>query len=149
MSSKNDPSIGQQYKLARHNKNLVRRFYREAWDQDRLAVISELFAFKHITHSTAPTFAGALARAEDMKQLLKTFRRAIPDMRVSIEDILADRDRVAVRYVIEGTHQGELFGLAPSQTTITLNGMAIHQLSHEKIVESWLNQPILPALVPA
>jgi predicted ester cyclase len=62
---------------------------------------------------------------------------AIPDNRTEIDDIFGDGDKVAVRYTSRGTHTGELFGVAPTNRTLTTSGMEMYRLSSGRIVECW------------
>ena len=65
------------------------------------------------------------------------FRSAFPDLRVTTEDVLEEGDRVALRWKAEGTHRGDLMGLAPTGKRVTLTGIEILRVSGGKIVERW------------
>ena len=77
---------------------------------------------------------------------------AIPDNRTEIDDIIGDGDTVAVRYTCRGTHNGELFGVAPTNRTLTTSGIEMYRLSGGRIVECWgqydMSQLFTPASSP-
>jgi predicted ester cyclase len=64
-------------------------------------------------------------------------RQAFPDGGVTIEEVIAEEDKVAVRFTYRGTHQGELMGIAPTGTQVTVSGMDINRIVEGKIAERW------------
>jgi len=62
---------------------------------------------------------------------------AFPDVRLTIEDMVAEGDKVAVRWAWSGTHRGEYMGIAPTGKEVTYTGITIHRITGGKIVESW------------
>lgn len=65
------------------------------------------------------------------------FRRGMPDLRVVIEDMIADGDKVAVRYTLEGTHAGELFGVPPTGLRLSIESITVERVSEGRIREHW------------
>jgi steroid delta-isomerase-like uncharacterized protein len=65
------------------------------------------------------------------------FRSGMPDLRVVVEDMIAEGDKVAVRYTLEGTHEGELFGVPPTGQRLSIKSMTVEQVSDGKIREHW------------
>jgi len=61
----------------------------------------------------------------------------MPDLRVVVEDMIAEGDKVAVRYTLEGTHEGELFGVPPTGQRLSIKSISIEQVSDGKIREHW------------
>ena len=78
-----------------------------------------------------------LVGREGHKQLIAAFRAAFPDLRVAVEDLLEEGDRVALRWRAEGTHRGELMGIAPTGRRVTLTGIEILRIAGGKIAEYW------------
>src|SRR5215210_3950857 len=77
---------------------------------------------------------------EDVKRFIGEFRQAFPDFHSTIEDQIAEGDKVVTRWRASGTHQGEFRGVAPTGNRITVNGIGIFRFSEEgKVVESWDN----------
>ncbi len=77
------------------------------------------------------------------KQLVTLYRTAFPDFRVPIEDLVAEGDRVVVRWTARGTHQGELMGNAPSGNRMAVTGILIDRVSGGKIEEEWVDYDTL------
>ena len=116
------------------NKQIVRRFSDELWGQGHLAVADDVLAMDLKEHNPLP---GQGAGREGHKQVVALFRSAFPDLRVTTEDVLEEGDRVALRWKAEGTHRGDLMGLAPTGKRVTLTGIEILRVSGGKIVERW------------
>jgi predicted ester cyclase len=99
-----------------------------------LSALDELAAPGYVNHS-AP--AGVPANREGLKQLTAMFRRAFPDGRMTIEDMVAEGDRVATRKTFRGTHRGELMGIPPTGREVAIGLIDIVRLGGGKVVESW------------
>src|ERR1700751_165680 len=117
------------------NKVLVRRFYEEGFNQRHLALVDELCTPDHLFHNTPTTLHGR----EEFKQLLSLYLTAFPDARFTVEDELAEGDRVASRYTFRGTHQGELMGISPTGKQVTVTGIIVNRIAGGKVEEGWLN----------
>ena len=65
------------------------------------------------------------------------FRSGMPDLRVVIEDMIAEGDKVATRYTLEGTHEGELFGVPPTGQRLSIKSISVERVSDGKIQEHW------------
>jgi steroid delta-isomerase-like uncharacterized protein len=77
---------------------------------------------------------------EDVKRFMSEFRQAFPDFHSTIEDQIAEGDKVVTRWTMRGTHQGEFRGIAPTGKQITVTGIGIFRFSDEgKVIESWDN----------
>ena len=67
------------------------------------------------------------------------FRSAFPDLNVTVEDLVAEGNKVAARWSWGGTHRGELMGIPPTSKQVAASGTSIHRIAEGKIVESWFN----------
>ena len=117
------------------NKTLVRRFYEDAFNQRNLALVDQLCSAAHVFHNPPTTLHGR----EEFKQLLSVYLTAFPDARFTVEDEIAEGERVASRYTFRGTHQGELMGIPPTGKPVTVTGMIINRIVNGKSEEGWLN----------
>src|SRR6266487_54290 len=97
------------------NKALVRRFYEEVFNQRNLALVDHLFSTTHVFHNPPTTLHGT----EEFKQLLSVYITAFPDARFTVEDEIAEGERVASRYTFHGTHQGDLTLSPPAALPMT------------------------------
>ena len=116
------------------NKEIVRRFSDELWGQGNLAAADQILSVDLIEHNPLP---GQPPGREGHKQVVALFRSAFPDLHVVTEDLVEEGDRVALRWKAEGTHRGDLMGLAPTGKRVTLTGIEILRINGGKIVERW------------
>lgn len=115
------------------NKVLVRRFFEELWNQGNLVVADELLAPEHLHHFPGEDIHGP----DGVKQLISGLRSALHDFHMSTDDVIAEADRVVMRFTIRGTHQGEGMGLPPTGKRVVYTGIDIFRISGGKIVERW------------
>ena len=119
---------------AEESKAIMRRFW-DVWEQGNVDLLDELLAPEYINHTLA---APDLPPGPDgVKEVVSMFRSAMPDLRVVIEDMIAEGDKVVTRYALEGTHRGELFGVLPTGKHLSIKSMTVERLSEGKIVEHW------------
>ena len=117
------------------NKASFRRYLEQAWNQSNLEVVDETFD-RYVSHQ--PDGSVLERGPEDVKRFIKEFRSAFPDLHLIIEEQLAEGDKVVSHGTIQGTHQGEFRGMAPTGKEREIKGMAIFRFSSEgKVVESW------------
>jgi steroid delta-isomerase-like uncharacterized protein len=121
--------------LTEDNKALVRRLYEEVFNHRMLALVDELCTTNHVFHNPPTTPQGR----EEFKQLLSLYITAFPDARFTVEDQIAEGDRVASRYTFRGTHHGELMGIPPTGKQVTVTGITINRIVNGKSEEGWLN----------
>ena len=117
------------------NKAIIRSFYEEVFNQRNLALVDELCTTDHVFHNPPTTLQGR----EAFKQLLSVYLTAFPDASFTVEDEIAEEDRVASRYTFRGTHQGELMGIPPTGKQVTVTGIIINRMVGGKSAEGWLN----------
>jgi steroid delta-isomerase-like uncharacterized protein len=124
---------------AQENKSVVRRELEEIFSQGgNLDAAEEIYAPDYVGHE--PTF-GDVHGVEGAKQFAATFRQAFPDVQTTMEDQVAEADKVVTRFTARGTHQGESedFG-PPTGNRIEVTGITFERFSEEgKIVEDWTN----------
>jgi steroid delta-isomerase-like uncharacterized protein len=143
--------------MSEQNKALARRAIEEVWNQGKLAVIDELTAANAMFHD--PSVPGRkFTGPEGMKQFVQIYRGAFPDVRLTINDQIAEGDKVVTRWTATGTHKGELMGIAPTNKSATVTGVDIDRYQDGKVVEAWASYDMLgmlqqlgvvPVLAPA
>jgi steroid delta-isomerase-like uncharacterized protein len=120
------------------NKAVVRRFIEEVVNQQKFAQFNELFAPGYVNHSMP---SGSNSR-EAREQSIKDFRTGSPDQRVAIDDMIAEGDRVALRWTTSGTERGPVktpLGVAaPTDRPIFVPGINIYRIVDGKITEEWM-----------
>ena len=116
------------------NKAIMRQFW-DVWEQGNTDLLDNLLAPEYVNHTLAtPDLPSG---PEGVKEVVSMFRSGVPDLKVVIEDMIAEDDRVATRYALEGTHGGDLFGVAPTGRHLSIKSMTVERLSEGKIVEHW------------
>ncbi len=116
------------------NKALIRSFWEELYVKGNLAVIDQFVASDVIDHNPLP---GQGPGVEGARQLFARFRTAFPDAQISIEDIVAEGDKVAIRTSVCATHRGNFMGIAPTGKTVSTSGIEIIRIASGKMVERW------------
>ena len=97
----------------------------------------EIYAPDYIGHD--PSNPEDVRGLEAAKQAASDYRRAFPYLRVSVEDLIAEGDRVAARLRFRGTHLGELDGIAPTGRRVDCSGIVVSRIEEGKIAEDWAN----------
>jgi len=115
------------------NKAVIRR-YQDAHNTNNLETLDEIVAADLITHSLLP---GLPPGREGGKQAHRMIVGAFPDLHTKIEDLIAEGDKVVMRFAATGTFKNEFIGLPPNGKTINFSGMVIFRLAGGKIVEHW------------
>lgn len=113
------------------NKALVRRYYEEALNQHNLALIDELYA-PRIGIGDEATID-----REQFKSYAGISLKAFPDLIVTVEDQIAEGDKVVTRWTARGLHQGDFFGLTPTGKTVKVKAIHIHQIVEGRIAALW------------
>jgi steroid delta-isomerase-like uncharacterized protein len=126
------------------NKTVVRRLFEEVWNKGNLPVADELFAQNYSHHDPSTPEFGRGPESEKMRATL--YRTAFPDIRLTIEDIIAEGETVTARWSCKGTHKGDLSGTAPTGKHFTISGTSIARLTNGKMVEGWVNWDALGLL---
>jgi serine phosphatase RsbU (regulator of sigma subunit) len=117
------------------NKASFRRYLEGAWNQSNLEVVDEIFD-RYISHQ--PDGSVLERGPEDVERFVREFRSAFHNLRLIIEEQIAEGDKVVSRGTIRGTHQSEFRGMAPTGKEMEIPGMAVFRFSEEgKVVESW------------
>jgi steroid delta-isomerase-like uncharacterized protein len=114
------------------NKKIARRAWEEVINKGNMSAVAELYDASYVYH-TDPTVAGP----DGVKTMVTTYRTAFPDLHLTLEDVLAEGDKVVVRFTAKGTHRGDLMGIAPSGKVVTVKGISIVRIAGGKIVEEW------------
>ncbi len=116
---------------AEENKALVRRFVEEFWNEGNMSAADELMAIDAEIHM--PT--GEMVDLDGLKRFARTFRASFPDWHSTLEELIAEGDRVAERWTGRGTHRGELQGIPPTGKLVEAPGSVFYRIVGGKIVQ--------------
>jgi predicted ester cyclase len=125
------------------NKEAARAVF-EVWSTGELDRLDALVAPDVVHHD--PYDPNGAHGLEGMKRTIELNRRAFPDMRLIVEDQVAEGDEVVTRWRGEMTHLGELGGAAPTGNRVAISGITIDRFEGGKIVEAWRSMDTLGLL---
>jgi steroid delta-isomerase-like uncharacterized protein len=117
--------------MSEENKALARR----SWEiVDNLDTIEEIYAPDVLWHEPDQEVRGI----DEARQFVTTYKTALPDLNITVEDVVGEGDKAVTRWTVRGTHQGEVeeFG-PPTGRQVELKGITIHRIDGGKIVEEW------------
>jgi steroid delta-isomerase-like uncharacterized protein len=116
------------------NKAAVRRVCEDVINTGNLSVVDATLAPTYVYH--APGMSD-IHGPGGYKELVSTFRTAFPDIEITIEDLVAEGDRVVHRWRLSGTHRGDLMGIPPTGKKVDVTGMVISRFAGGQVVEDW------------
>ena len=125
------------------NKAIVRHYLEEAWNKGNVGILDELMAPTYARYMSGQ--ASPLSR-EGQKQRITTFHRALPDLHLTIEDLIAEGDKVVFRVTVRGTQEGALMGISPTGKQVSVTAIDIARVADGKIVEHWGQMDMLGLL---
>ena len=124
----------QSTQILSQNKATILRSEAELWSKGNLDVADELYGADFICHFIGGTEWKGL---QGLKSEVASHRAAFPDWNEKVDDIIAEGDRVVIRFTSSGTQRGEFAGIAPSGRKVTIHEAAIYRVVAGKIVEQW------------
>jgi len=120
------------------NKAVIRRLYEAGWGQGDLSAIEAAFAPEHVLHWHELTPSDQRRTVEEVKRIVVEYRAAFPDLQVTVDNLVAEGNRVAAMVTFAGTHTGTYEGFAPTRRYSRFTDMQIMRLAEGRIVESSL-----------
>ena len=123
--------------MSEENKALFRRWFEEVWNQGRAEAIDEMFDEEGVAHGLAGEGGAELRGPAHFREFHRSFRDAFPDLRVTVEDVIAEGDKVAGRCSARATHRSAALGFAATDREVDFGGMCIVRVRDGKIVEAW------------
>ncbi len=121
--------------MSERNVNLVERFYHDMWNKFDKSIFSDLL-------TDDLHFRGSLGQEKnghvEFGEYVDLIQRAFPDFHNHIDEIVSEGDRSFARLTYTGTHQGEVFGISPTQKRIEYAGAALFSIREERIASVWV-----------
>jgi len=117
------------------NKHIAQRFMDECWNQGKMDSIRELMASGCTFHD--PVFPGLTSGADNMKRHIEMCRSGFPDLKVTVDDTIAERNEVVHHWTVRGTHKAPFLGMPATNRKATVSGTTIYRIEGGKIVEEW------------
>jgi predicted ester cyclase len=122
--------------MSEENKAIVQRWFEEVWNQGREETITELFD-PNGRSMGFPEPQSIIQGPEEFKKNVRLFRGAFPDVHVVVDEVLAEGDRVAVRWTVTMTHLGDHLGFSPSGKRVSMGGSSFLRCAGGRILEGW------------
>ncbi len=119
---------------AEENKVLMSRFLEEVFNKKNLAAIDEFIAPNQVDHTLPPFLP---TTPEGTKRAIDMFLKAFPDVHLTVEDMIAEGDKVVTRYTSHGSQKGAFMGIPPTGKQMTVSSIVIARIVDGKIVEEW------------
>jgi steroid delta-isomerase-like uncharacterized protein len=119
------------------NKLTSRRVFDEVFSQGRYELLDQILTPDFVMHDPAIPMEGTGPRA--MRGVVEMIRTGFPDLRMMVEDQVAERDRVMTRWSARATHRGPFMGKPATNRSATVTGVTIDRYQNGKVVESWTN----------
>jgi steroid delta-isomerase-like uncharacterized protein len=118
------------------NKSIARRWIEEGWNRGNLAVVDQIYAPNYVQHEPAPV---PVTSSEALKHYVAGYRGAFPDLSFTIDDLIAEEDKVVWRFTSTGTNRGSFMGIPPTGKPGSVSGIVIYRFENSRIVEAWVN----------
>ena len=128
------------------NKATARRWFFDIIAQGQLAVADEIFAANHIIHDPHAPPSGWPNGPEGLKMVASVFGGGFSDWDITLDDQIAEGDKVATRWIASATHTGSLQGMPPTGKSVRVTGVNVMRFAEGKIAESWSNFDMLTLL---
>ena len=125
------------------NKLVLRRFFEEIFNQGNLAAADEIVSAHYLDHNAAP---GEMPGRAGLTQFVTYLRSAFRNLNFTIDDQLAEGDKVVTRWNATAIHQGEFAGVPATGKPVTITAINIHRVVDGQIQEGWLNWDALGLL---
>lgn len=119
--------------MSESNKTAMKQFFQRVYNEGDVAFLDELTAAEFVSHDRGnPTHD-----RDGVKQIVGAIKAAFPDVQFTADDVLAEGDRVAARFTMRGTQQGEFMGIPATNRPIVVTGIDIVRFNNGKAVEHW------------
>jgi steroid delta-isomerase-like uncharacterized protein len=118
-------------------KQISRQIIEEVFNDGRLDLVDEIVTANFIGHD--PALPQETSGPAGLKELVAGYRDAFPDIKITIDDQIAEGDRVVTRWTARGTHKGDLWGIGATGKEATITGTTTDKIENGHLVESWSN----------
>ena len=116
------------------NKRLSNLINEDIISQGKLELADQILSPDYVDHNAAP---GLAAGIEGFKQGVELYRNAFPDLKIRVDDMIEEGDKVVTRWTATGIHNGELMGIPPTGKAVLVTGISIDRCANGKVVEHW------------
>jgi steroid delta-isomerase-like uncharacterized protein len=115
-------------------KKLISIYTEEVWNRHEVEAMDRFYSPAYLHHDVSRPEIQSLA---DYKQWARDLLTGLPDLKVQVDDLIADGDRGVKRWTAKGHHQGTLAAIPPTGRAVQFSGVSVYRIEGERIVESW------------
>ena len=126
--------------MTEQNKAVYRRFIQEVFNEGRLDMLEQLLSPSYIYQDAPP---GTPPNADGIRQVVTNARTAFPDLKVTIEDMVGEGDKICARLTTRGTHKGVFFDIPPTGKTISMKGLTMIHIVDGRMAASWVLNDVM------
>jgi steroid delta-isomerase-like uncharacterized protein len=126
----------ERFPMSEANKHILRRFFEELFNTGDLNVADEIVALNYVNHNAIP---GEPPGRDGLKAFVTLLRTAFPDIHFTVEDQIAEGDKIVTRLHFTGTHQSEFAGVPATGKPVTVTAINVQRVNGGQIQETWLN----------
>ena len=116
------------------NKALIRRLFDEVLNAGNFGLLDQLIGASYVEHNPV---ANQAAGAAGVRDRIRDLRKAFPDLRFVLDELVGEGEVVAARYHWQGTHKGTFLGIAPTGRRLSVRGMDFYRLEDGRVIEHW------------
>jgi steroid delta-isomerase-like uncharacterized protein len=116
------------------NKALIQRLFDEVLNAGNFGLLDQLIGASYVEHNPV---ANQAAGAAGVRDRIRELRKAFPDLRFVLDDLVGEGEVVAARYHWQGTHKGTFLGIAPTGRRLSVRGMDFYRLEDGRVIEHW------------
>lgn len=121
------------------NKALSRRSYEDIFSKGNTALIDQMYDDNYMNHDASGPPGGWPRGPQGFHGVVATYRGAFPNLQFTVEELVAEGDKVVTRWTARGTNTGSLMGMPPTGKAVVISGISIERITNGKIAESWVN----------
>ena len=115
------------------NIEIVKLYVEEIWNKRNLSVADSIIGNEFVDPASATGESGPTA----FKEIVSSYLVIFPDIKLTIDDLVADDDKVAWKWTAQGTHESEIWGIAPTYKRVSFSGIIIDQIKDGRIINRW------------
>jgi steroid delta-isomerase-like uncharacterized protein len=121
------------------NKVIVRQLYEEVWNKRKVELMHLLISPSHALHGPSLDLSRSSMGPEAYKHQVEVFTTGFPDLRFTIEDMIAEKEKVVTYWMMSGTHRGEFKKIPATNKKMSVDGITIHHITKGKIMDSYFS----------
>ena len=117
------------------NESIIQCYFNDIWNSGQFDLVEKIISPDYVNHGNE-SYTQVTDR-DFLKSVIQEMRRGFPDLRFTIDDLIIDKTKVAVRCHMKGTHTGSLFGIQPTGKEVIIHQIQIERIQDGMMIEHW------------